>query len=371
MWKCGLLAMLVVGFFSQVVKADTLSLVGGTSGNWEIGWWGEAWDGEHWCGDTLVHDPSPDTLIDPPDTLRDLIHNEFVHDTVKTTIVTNALDSLAVTTTTIETETVLSDSANDSLVDLITTRIKIIDSSVFVPCAPSDFLADTGGIAEGSTYLNYHYKVRNFWAQLPFVWKNWEGYDSATISPYTTLLITYKGILPIHQLNMSFIYATWGNNADTMKTFLKRGDGLGILESSPDAWKTVVIQIPDSVSMPSITGIVLAVESVGDEGGETSDVGTIKISEISLIASEEPVIHKVVSRGILHDRYHFIPKTSGNVEVAVYSLSGALLDIRTLRVDPLQMYSVHKLAKLPGGTAGQIRIVKIRGAGVNLNEKIW
>jgi hypothetical protein len=366
-------AVAVMFAFSGVARGDTLSLVGGSSGNFEMGWFAETWKNGNWCGDTLVRDSSPDTSIEEPDTLRDYLESFPTPDTVFITKQQAYVDSLMITTTTLHQQTVLRDSAGDAFIDIINTYTTIIDSSIVVPCSNLDFIVDTGGITEGATYFDYYYKFRDYWAQLPFVWNNWQGYDSATVNFYDTLLITYKGLLPTHQIKMNFFYATWNTLADTMATNQKRGDGVGILAASPDEWKTVIIPIPDSVQLTSITGIVLAIENVPDGGGDsTSEVGNLKIDRISLVSPYTSVRHSVFRRGVRQDRYHFTPATTGEVRVSVYALNGALLGTKLLRVDPSRSYSVRRLAKLLGGVTPPdgIRIVTVRGAGVNLNAKI-
>jgi hypothetical protein len=366
-----LITLLAIALFSQIIQADTLSLVGGTSGNWSIGWWGEAWAGEHWCGDTLMYDPSPDTVIALPDTIKDFETSISVSDTVIVTQTSQAIDSLVISTTKILTRTVLRDSVNDPVIDIVNDTTTITDTCIVQPCDSTDFITDTGAAADGADYFDYYYRFRDYYAQLPFVWKNWAGYDSLTIIPYTKLLITYKGLLPIHQVQMNFIYATWGANADTMKNVLKLGDGIGTLPST-EVWSTLVFEIPDSVSMPGITGITLAIENVPDGGGaDSSAVGNLKVQEISLISSDIGVIRSRTSRGIARDRYSFTPTVAGDVELSVYSLSGALLGTVRENVDPSRTYSIHRLVNRQGNnTAGQVRLVKIRGAGVNLIAKI-
>ena len=228
--------MLTFALFSQNTKADTLSLVGGTSGNWSIGWWGEAWAGENWCGDTLVHDLSPDTVIELPDTIKDFEPSIPVSDTIIISQTSQTMDSLIISIMKIQTRTVLRDSVNDPIIDIVNATTTITDTSIIEPCKSTDFITDTGAVAEGASYFDFYYRFRNYYAQLPFVWKDWAGYDSLTVAPYTKLLITYKGLLPIHQVQMNFFYATWGANADTMKNDLKLGDGIGTLPAV-EVWK--------------------------------------------------------------------------------------------------------------------------------------
>ncbi|MBN1759106.1 MAG: hypothetical protein JW863_12350 [Chitinispirillaceae bacterium] len=368
-----ILVMLAVSVFCRTAMGDTLSLVGGLSGNFATGWWGEAWTGEHWCGDTLLKDTSPDTVYSVPDTIKDLEITTQISDTTIITQSAQTVDSLLITTKSIQSRVVVRDSADDPVVDVINSVTTITDSSIIASCVDADFIADTGAATEGAKYFDFYYKFRNYYAQLPFVWNGWAGLDSITVTPYTKLLVTYKGLLPVHQIQMSFFYATWGTIADTMKTFLKLGDGLGTLTASPDEWKTVVLDIPDSVTLPGITGISLSIENVPNGGGaDTSEVGNLKVQEISLFYEGIGTTKERFARGIRQDRYHFTPKAAGNVAVSVYSLKGTLLRSVTVKVDPSRNYSLHQLGSLGNKTTSeQIRIVKVRGAGVNMSEKIW
>jgi hypothetical protein len=367
-----LVVLLSAALFSQTTQADTLSLVGGTSGNWETGWWGEAWAGEHWCGDTIMRDPSPDTVVALPDTIKDFETTLSVSDTVIVTQTTQTIDSLVISTTKILTRTVLRDSVDDPVIDIINETTTITDTSIVQSCASTDFITDTGAATEGADYFDFYYRFREYYAQLPFIWKGWGGYDSLTVAPYTKLLITYKGVLPTHQVQLSFIYATWGANADTMKNVLKMGDGIGTLPAT-DVWNTLVFDIPDSVSMPGITGITLSVENVPDGGGaDSSAVGNLKVQEISLFSSEIGIIRSKVPHGISRDKYSFTPTVAGEVALSTYSLSGALLGSVQVAVSPSQTYSVHRLVNLTKkNTVRQIRFVTIHGAGVHLIKKIW
>jgi hypothetical protein len=374
---CRYLAFFALICSSQIAVgavSDPLSLVGGASGNFALGWNGEGWKNGHWCGDTLARDLSPDTVTTVPDTIKDFFVSTPISDTVIITRQSYSIDTLMITTTYIQTQTIIRDSLNDPIVDIINGYTTIYDSSIVISCSQNDFITDTGGFTEGTFYFNYYYKFRNYWAQLPFVWTNWQGYDSLTVSPYKYLLIRYKGLLPVHQAKLSFFYGTWGPNADTMKTFLKLGDGVGVLVASPTEWKTEIIQIPDSVSLPGITGITLSIENVPNGGGDsTSDVGNLKIDQISLLVNPEgPVKHTVSPRMNQSDRFHFIPRTTGKVTLFVYSLRGELLSSRTIGVEANRQYTVREFALRNSGLSSQqIRMVKITGQGMNVNEKIW
>ena len=370
-----------VAFFALICSSqiamgavsDTFSLVGGTSGNFALGWYGEGWRNGYWCGDTIMRDTSPDTIFTQPDTIKDFFVSTPLSDTVIITRQSYSIDTLMITTTYIQSQTILRDSLNDPIVDIINSYTTIYDSSIVISCTQNDFMTDTGGFTEGTYYFNYYYKFRNYWAQLPFVWTGWQGYDSATVSPYKYLLIRYKGLLPDHQAKLGFFYGTWGPNVDTMRNVLKLGDGVGVLAASPTEWKTEIIQIPDSVSLPGITGITISIENVpGGGGGPTSDVGNLKIDQISLLLNPEgPVRHTVSPRMSQSDRFHFIPKTTGKVTLSVYSLRGELLSSRTIGVEANQQYTVRDFALRNSGLASQVRMVKIKGLGVNVNEKIW
>ncbi|MBN2038126.1 MAG: hypothetical protein JW768_15400 [Chitinispirillaceae bacterium] len=353
-------------------SADTLDLMGGISSGWGIGWYGEAWKQEGWCGDTLVPDMAMDTVT-TSDTLWDCIISTPINDTVITTKQSFMVDSLTVTTTTIHAQIIVRDSLNDPIVDIINTYTTIVDSTIMRNCYEIDFISDTGGLDSGALYVNYYYKFRNSWAQLPIIWSNWAGIDSITVIPYKYLQVVYKGLLPVHRMKMEFIYGTWGPNADTMKTFLKLGDGVGILEASPSEWKTAIIEIPDSVTLPGITGLVFAIGNLPDVVSATSELVNLKVARVSLLANADiPVRHTVSRRAGQANRFYFTPSSAGNVALSIYSLKGELLSATSVKVEKGRQYSIRKFALENSGLkSAQIRMVKIRGAGVEVNQKIW
>jgi hypothetical protein len=340
-----------------------MDLMGGTAtydatgmGGWSIGWYGEAWrdSANAWCGDTTFKDLTKDTVIKK--------------DTVVLLIFTTIYDTLYKGTDTqkvVSVDTLLPDTT-------ITPDTTIIDSSAILTCNPDNYVTDTGGFVAAQKYLNYYYKFRNWYAQLPVVWANWAGLDSLTVLPYKYFLIIYKGILSTHQVSMSFFYGTWGPNADTTKNTRKVGDGIGVLTSSPD-WKTVVIKIPDSVCLPGMTGVSLNIGNAPNSGGgQTSAVGNLKVARISLIVeSSNPVRYTTAPRTIAKDRYSFVPKTTGKVTVSIFSLKGELLHEQLMCVESGRQYSIRSFAGQRGGyNNAKMRIVRIQGAGVSINEKI-
>jgi hypothetical protein len=289
---------------------DTFDLFGGNAGAWTIGWYGEAWADSGWCGDTLNKNP----------------------------------DSLNVIT-----------------------------------CTPATFATmDSNGFYPGTSYINYKYKFRNYYAQLPIVWSNWQGVDSTTVSPYKKLMIVYKGLLPSHQVSLSFFYGTWGFDSalkasDSIKNALSFGDGVGVLLPSTD-WKTVVIPIPDSVSLPGITGINFAMGNRTGMGGKTSDIGTLQVARIALVADNAGAIsvkNTVTRNKGINNRYIFTP-AAGNVAVTAYSLKGEALLSKNVSVQAGQHYSIRQFVNENMGlSASQVRLVKIKGEGVNTSTRIW
>lgn len=359
--------------FAMGAPEDTMELAGPTAG-YAIGWFGEAWKGQAWCGDTLIRDTHPDTSFAKPDTEKNVNTNLYpVRDTVLLDSSKDVKDTLVVMTRTVTTKTVLRQNPTDTIVNIVNVARTIIDSNVINICSIGlgDFMADTGGFSPGATYLNYYYKYRNYWAQLPILWNGWGGKDSETVSPFKTLLVTYKGILPQHQLNLEFYYASWGAKPAIDKGALKMGDGVGILLPTT-TWKTVIIQIPDSVSLPGITGLNFRIENVPGSGGKTSELGNIKLARVALIKPPTAIRSMAVHHGLQSDRLYFTPKIAGAVAVSLYSFKGELLCAKSLFVNPDKKYSVRGLAARFGGAASaQVRIVKIQGAGVNVSEKIW
>jgi hypothetical protein len=310
---------------------DTLDLVGGMAGSWGIGWFGEAWLAQDsaWCNDTLKRD----------------------------------------TSTVIETLTVL-DTLTDTYVPKIDTQTTI--TPTIAACSVSDFTSysDSGGFYPGAPYIKYYYKFRNYYAQLPFDWMNWQGYDSATVSPYKYLMIVYKGLLPAHQMQISFFYATWGTHYDSLRNILNLGDGVATLLPSTN-WKTAVIQIPDSVYLPYITGMVFGIGNAPGLGGKTSAVGELDIARISLVAQANAVKYQANHKIALNNRYVFTP-AGGNVSLTVFSLKGEVLASRDVTVQAGTRYSVRQFVfNTLGLSASQVRMVSIKGKGVNVTTRIW
>jgi hypothetical protein len=340
--------------FTFASSSDTLDLVGGTSYNFSVGWFGEAWvdSAQRWCGDTTFKDLTKDTT----------------RDTMRFTIFTTITDTVI---TGIDTQYFF----RDTLLPDSTITISVLDSTTVLTCTNATFLSDTGG-PTGAQYINYYYKFRNSWAQLPFVWTGWQGLDSALVIPYKYLMVVYKGLLPTHQISMNFFYGAWSNPpdsarhaTDSIKNKTGAGDGVGTLAASPNEWKTVIIKIPDSVNMVRITGLILA---IGGAPSQTSDVGNLKVDRISLLVNAElPVRYKASPRIGPMDRFTFIPKTTGKVTISVYSLKGEQLYSKSIGVDANKVYSVKQLAKRYCGAASpQVRLLKIKGAGVDINQRI-
>jgi hypothetical protein len=356
---------IVLSFFSfgslaSAQSADTLDIVGPYAGSWLFGWNGESYKGTAWCGDTTYKDLTPDTTFFP-DTQYQFVFVQVI-DTV-----------IGVSDTQYNTR--------DTLISemLITQKPLINDSTKVDSCSRSDFVADTGGFTPGAEYVNYYYKFRNYYAQVPIIWAGWAGWDSVLVAPYKTLMVVYKGLLPTHQMAIEFSYATWrfpvdsaAQANDSIKNKTGAGDGVGILPASPNEWKTAVVEIPDSVNMVRITGIIFSIGNAPNQGGPTSDLGNLKIARISLLPSPSAVRRTVPRTGQAAGRFSFIPKSAGKVTLSIYSLRGELLCNKTFGVEANKRYSMRQMVQAYSGRGGaQMKLVKIRGAGVNMNEKIW
>ncbi len=332
--KCFIvLSILVTARLAPAQMNDTLDLMSGTASNgWGFGWFGEAWLARDsaWCGDTLHRD----------------------------------------TSTVIETLSVF-DTVNSVFKNVIDTQTTI--TPVIASCTATDFTStDSNGFYPGvSTYINYYYKFRNYYAQLPIDWMNWQGYDSATVSPFKDLMIIYKGLLPTQQIQISFFYATWGTHYDSLRNTLNLGDGLGTLLPSTD-WKTVVIPIPDSVYLPYITGMVLGIENATGQGGKTSAVGQLEIARISLLGTI-PLSAKnnIKLKKAINNRFVFTP-AGGAVSIAAFSLKGEEIFSKNMTVKAGTPYSIRQFVRgAMGPSASQVRLVKIKGEGVNITTRIW
>jgi hypothetical protein len=314
---------------------DTLDLMGGPLAPiFTLGWSGESWRDTAWCGDTLKKDTS--TVIGTRPEL---------------------------------------DTLTDTFITVPDTQTTI--TSDVVNCSVADFMVtDSNGFYPEASYLNYSYKFRNYYAQLPIVWANWQGYDSSTVAPYKYLMIVYKGLLPLHQISLSFFYGTWGMDSatkadDSIKNFRGAGDGVGTLYPSPE-WKTVIIKIPDSVSTARITGLTFAIGNATGGPGKLSPAGTLQLARLALLVNDaQPVKYQASPKNALNNRYVFTP-AKGNVLLTAFSLRGEEIFCRNVDVRAGTRYSVRQFVRNTIGLfASQVRMVKIQGQGVNLTTRIW
>ena len=320
-------ARLALGSSPDTLK-DTFDLMGGTAGVPTFGWNGEGWRDTGWCGDTLKRD----TLLTITPLLSD---TNIVYDTQKTI------------------------------------------SSTVLSCTAADFTSnDSNGFYPGAAYINYYYKFRHWWAQLPLAWTNWQGYDSTLLSPYKYFMIVYEGLLPVHQASLSFFYGTWGMDSatrvdDSLKNLRGAGDGLLTLNPSP-TWKTVIIKIPDSVSTARIDGLTIAIGNQTNMGDSTSAVGNLKVARIALLASAEiPVRYRSNPQKALNNRFIFTP-AGKNVTITAYSLKGEALLSKKVIVQAGKCYSISQFVhRAIGISAAQVRMVKIKGEGVNVTTRTW
>jgi hypothetical protein len=199
------------------------------------------------------------------------------------------------------------------------------------------------------------------------VWYGWGGFNATRFSE---LQIVYKGLLPEHQMNLSFFY---GYAFDSTKNIENHGDGVGLLPASPDEWSTVTITIPDSVDMNGITGIAFAIENAPDQGDTAggSEVGNLKMARITVMSPADPVKHKVSHTITVDNRTNFMPSPGSGV-LTVHSLKGEMLERKTVTVQPGKMYSVHRFVKDNcGAAAPQLRFVTISGKGVRVSRRVW
>jgi hypothetical protein len=326
------LSIFISARFAAAQLPDTLDLVGGQSSGYVFGWFGEAWPDtlSAWCGDTI----SKDTSID-------------------------------------------STPVWDSLANIFKNIADTVITPTVLQCNAGLFETDTGGFYPGALYVNYFYKFRNYYAQLPLVWSNWQGMDSSMVSGYKYLMVVYKGLLPSQQVSLSFSYGTWGVapsilESDSLKNALGYGDGLGILAASPNDWKTAIITIPDSVSLPGITGIIFGIGNVTGQGGKTSAVGNLKVARVALFGPQAlPVKYQAFGQQAINNRYLFTP-AGGSVSLTAFSLKGEVLFSKNVTVLAGKKYSIGQfVGSAMGSSASQVRMISIKGAGVNVMTRTW
>jgi hypothetical protein len=235
-------------------------------------------------------------------------------------------------------------------------------------------------------YFSYDYKFAHGWSGFKMIWEErafpWDatGYidqeGTFHYKPFDSLTVTYIGPLPTHKVDIFFGEENIGPYAPA---FI---DSIGTIPANyynapynSSQWKTVTIPIPPAPAGADRTSIVeirFLIHNIAGTTSLTSAQGNFSIDRIGLVNANNTGV-KLVSnpKSLINNRLFFTPAVGGAVDLSLFSLSGKMLANKRITVIAGKQYSIKQLTssnlKL---SMDQLNVVRISGAGINLQETL-
>jgi hypothetical protein len=234
-------------------------------------------------------------------------------------------------------------------------------------------MADTGKKLDGS-YINFNYQftgAKPGYAGFKIFWDNGlVKYDATT---YDSMFLWYKGPLPGHKVHM-----VWGQSPECGGTITYQD--FGEFESSA-TWKKTTIPFPTKRGPTSLypdsafvkNGLFeLRMLIYNQDGSLTpSGPGNLMIDNIGFIKKQIAVSNPLSAAPAKVGSRFFVPKISGKVNLAVYSLQGERLFNGFVDVVAGKRYEVSRFTGSNSNLPAQwIHCVRIIGSGVNFAGKV-
>ena len=222
-------------------------------------------------------------------------------------------------------------------------------------------------------YFTFDYQFTQGWSGFKIMWEDRDMLTPWDATGYDSLVIKYIGPLPTHKVDIFF-----GEPPSRYEpAFL---DSVGTLPPnyhatySSSAWKTVALPLPPAPSGSDRT-IIQEVRFIihNIEGTSlTSAVGNFSIDKIGLIkATSSGIKNDSKGKSLTNNRLFFNPVISGTVALSLLSLNGKLLAYKQVSVLAGKQYSIKQFSSANAPVfSSQVTIVRIIGAGVNVQEKI-
>jgi hypothetical protein len=225
------------------------------------------------------------------------------------------------------------------------------------------------------SYFTFDYQFNDSnpgWSGFKLMWeeRDWTW----DVTPYDSLVIKYIGPLASHKVDI-FFGETYDRYAPA---FL---DSIGTLSSnyaatySSGAWKTVTIPFPSApvdADRTQVREIRFIIHNIDGVTQLTSAPGNFSFDKVGFKKATVAGIKANSNRQPLtNNRLYFTPAMGGSVDLSLYSLSGRLLGNKQMSVIAGKRYSIKQFASENGQLSGsQIVIMRIRGAGVNVQEMV-
>jgi hypothetical protein len=243
---------------------------------------------------------------------------------------------------------------------------KIIDSLYEADAGRSDSY-------DGSKYINFVYKDSVGFAEFRVYWD--AGATRFLLGQYKNLALAYQGLLPNQIAIVRFAY-----------TFVMCGSptvymALDTLKPST-SWTidTISLSVPDSATNTTTSTMEqcyyyemqVLINDTGTTVTPTNEIGTFKLDNMVAFGSNSSIMYKAKTISGNKNSRFFIPRSSGMVTLAAYSMSGELIAKNLINVESGKQYSISKFVNVNSGISkSKIYCVKIKGAGIDRTVKVW
>jgi hypothetical protein len=143
---------------------------------------------------------------------------------------------------------------------------------------------------------------------------------------------------------------------------------------------TIELSVPDSAINTKTSAIEqcyyyemqILIQDTGSTVTPTNQIGTFKLDNMVASSSRSNIIYKAKTVSGNKSSKFFIPRSSGMVTLAAYSMSGELIAKNLINVESGKQYSVSKFVNANTGISkSKIYCVKIKGAGIDRTVKVW
>ena len=291
-------------------------------------------------------------------------------------ILTAACMQAAVAQADLDTLWLCNDSIRDGSAEQLWFRMYLSDT---FPDNRGPFeMVDTGDSQDGSKYINFDYQFGNphpGYAGFKIYW------DFGIVKFYTkshdSMVFWHKGPLAGHKVQM--IWAA-GDACGTPPVYQYFGE-----YKSSSVWKREsfpfpqnrgqVSEFPDSPFVRD--GLyelrMLIYNDSTITTSPTSEKGCLKLDNMCFIKKSSAAnrVSKLVP-GASGDATFFVPKVSGRVTLAIFSLQGEQLFKETVNVSAGKKYNVRRFAlKNSNLPVSWIHLVQVSGSGVDIAVKVF
>jgi hypothetical protein len=243
---------------------------------------------------------------------------------------------------------------------------KIIDSLYEADAGRSDSY-------DGSKYINFVYKDSIGFAEYRIYWD--AGATRFLLGQYKNLSLAYQGLLPnqVAIVRFGYTFAGCGN-----PTVYKTLDTL----KPATSWEvyTIELSVPDSAINTTKSAIEqcyyyemqILINDTGTTVTPTNEIGNFKLDNMVASGFGSGIVYKAKSVSGNKSSNFFMPRSSGMVTLAAYSMSGELVAKNLINVESGKQYSVSKFVNANSGISkSKIYCVKIKGAGIDRTVKVW